>query len=301
MGIRTASAGTDRSCSAGTIVELNWWAGARPLQVGSVTAADDADGADANAGFRSGNLTPRLLRRQRTAENGGKPDDGCFLAYLWLTIDAQRPAIIRRITCEVAERAMVRRVIMKSHPALKHGGYSVTGLLPGEDPVAFEKLHRALISEYAPSGPLEEDVVATIARLMWRKQNFGTFMIARLARKRWSEIYSERRPDRFVLSRIPSSMPPRTIHEMVLSEKMDPEEVQAAEDQLRAELGEHYELIELGDPAALNQELELLEKLQSMIDKQLKTLLLARGLKSISTVPISAPHPRRIPRSQDAA
>jgi hypothetical protein len=79
------------------------------------------------------------------------------------------------------------------------------------------------------------------------------------------------------------------------------EEVQAAEDQLRAELGEHYELIELGDPAALNQELELLEKLQSMIDKQLKTLLLARGLKSISTVPISAPHPRRIPRSQDAA
>jgi hypothetical protein len=33
----------------------------------------------------------------------------------------------------------------KVHPALKHAGYSATTLLPGEDPAAFEKLHRALI------------------------------------------------------------------------------------------------------------------------------------------------------------
>jgi hypothetical protein len=33
--------------------------------------------------------------------------------------------------------------VKKIHPALKHGGYSATGLLPGEDPAAFEKLHTA--------------------------------------------------------------------------------------------------------------------------------------------------------------
>jgi hypothetical protein len=40
----------------------------------------------------------------------------------------------------------------KLHPALKHAGYSATTLLPGEDPAAFEKLHRALIHEFAPVG-----------------------------------------------------------------------------------------------------------------------------------------------------
>ena len=57
----------------------------------------------------------------------------------------------------------------KVHPALKHAGYSATTLLPGEDSAAFETLHRALIAEFTPVGALEEDVVADIARLTWRK------------------------------------------------------------------------------------------------------------------------------------
>jgi hypothetical protein len=32
------------------------------------------------------------------------------------------------------------------------------------------KLHRQLIAELSPKGMLEHDVVATIARLVWRKQ-----------------------------------------------------------------------------------------------------------------------------------
>ena len=59
---------------------------------------------------------------------------------------------------------------IKFPPALKHGAYSGTTLLPGEDPAAFEKLHADLVTELTPVGPLEEDIVVTIARLAWRKQ-----------------------------------------------------------------------------------------------------------------------------------
>jgi hypothetical protein len=47
-------------------------------------------------------------------------------------------------------------------------------LLPGEDPAAFKKLHQKLIDELKPVGALEEDIVADIARLIWRKQNLAT-------------------------------------------------------------------------------------------------------------------------------
>ena len=66
-------------------------------------------------------------------------------------------------------------------PALKHGAYSATAVLPGESRAAeFEKLHRGLIAELVPSGVLEDDIVMTIARLVWRKQNLATLRIAEL-------------------------------------------------------------------------------------------------------------------------
>src|SRR5215475_14228801 len=79
----------------------------------------------------------------------------------------------------------------KIHPALKHAGYSATALLPGEDRTAFEKLHRALIAEFTPVGALEEDIVADLARLIWRKQNLATFRIAQLADARREQIKDE--------------------------------------------------------------------------------------------------------------
>jgi hypothetical protein len=73
--------------------------------------------------------------------------------------------------------------VKKSHPALKHAGYSATTLLPGESVTEFEKLHRDLIDELSPNGVLEDDIVATMARLLWRKQNLATFRNADLARR----------------------------------------------------------------------------------------------------------------------
>ena len=54
------------------------------------------------------------------------------------------------------------------HPALKHAGYSATTLLPGESAADFESLHRKLISEFNPNGALEDNIVATVAHLIWR-------------------------------------------------------------------------------------------------------------------------------------
>jgi len=73
-------------------------------------------------------------------------------------------------------------------PALKHGGYSGLAVLPGEDKAAFEKLHRDLIAELNPKGPLEEDIVVTLARYVWRKQNLKTYQLAQAAKKRRVEL-----------------------------------------------------------------------------------------------------------------
>ena len=35
----------------------------------------------------------------------------------------------------------------KYHPALKHGIYSPTAVLPNENPAEFKKLHRSLVAE----------------------------------------------------------------------------------------------------------------------------------------------------------
>ena len=60
----------------------------------------------------------------------------------------------------VVGRAMHNRV-NRNHPALKHGAYSATAVLPGESRAAFEKLHRDLIAELTPSGVLEDILLRT--------------------------------------------------------------------------------------------------------------------------------------------
>jgi hypothetical protein len=63
---------------------------------------------------------------------------------------------------------------LRPKPALKHGGYSTTTLLPGENRSEFEKLYKDLITEHCPNGALEQDIVLTIAHLIWRKHHIAT-------------------------------------------------------------------------------------------------------------------------------
>jgi hypothetical protein len=179
----------------------------------------------------------------------------------------------------------------KVHPALKHAGYSATTLLPGEDSAAFETLHRALIAEFTPIGALEEDIVADIARLTWRKQNLATFRIGGLAKERHRKIAYEK------VLRVDYDF---SDHDFQIDDyDIDPAQrrkgYRAAEEQARQELGDIYQLIDIGEPATvegLMKELDIKERLDGLISKCLKQLLMARGVKSLSAAPSSVPTPQ---------
>jgi hypothetical protein len=175
--------------------------------------------------------------------------------------------------------------VRKLHSAVKHAGFSPTTLLPGEDPAAFEKLHEELTAELAPAGPLEQAIVASMARLVWRRQNLATFRIADLARQRLSAIEREN-----------SHCGP------------DVAQLNAADEsdcaQAREELGEMYAFIEIGETATLERLMEDLgieDRLDAMIDRCMKRLLFVRGLKSISSTSSSSAPSLRIAGPPEAA
>jgi len=68
-----------------------------------------------------------------------------------------------------------------NHPnAVKHGAFAKTAVLAGEDPREFDELHSALIEEWTPIGPTEEDAVLSIAKGIWRKRRMQKFLQAKL-------------------------------------------------------------------------------------------------------------------------
>ena len=155
--------------------------------------------------------------------------------------------------------------------ALQHGIYSTIGVLPGEDPAAFNKLCRALITEFAPKGALEDDIVTTMARLVWRKQNLKTLHVARRAQTHLSNVLDEMVEAKF--------------HERTKTRTEVEELSAAAEDRVRGEFGAAYALVEIGEAAsfdALERDLALEERIDSMIERCLKRLLYLHGLKSVS-------------------
>jgi hypothetical protein len=181
------------------------------------------------------------------------------------------------------------------HPALKHAGYAATSVLPGENAAEFEKLHRDLVAEFEPNGVLENEIVATMARLVWRKKNLATFRIAELARGRCAQIRREKVPE----DKIDFSFP--TLGTVI--ERVDPvireAAIRASIDQARKELGEIYGLVEIGETATVDhlmKDLEVQDRLDGRIDRCLKQLLFVRGLKSISSSSATAPSPSRIKR-----
>jgi hypothetical protein len=160
--------------------------------------------------------------------------------------------------------------------ALKHAGYSATSILPGESAAELEKLHQALISEFKPNGALDQETVASIAHLLWRKKNLVTFRMAQRAQQRVIEIQEEMIQQSDPIPALPGgSSDPNSIAE---SER-------AAEAKARKELRDLYRLVEMGEEATvacLLSDLAIHERLDALIDRCLKRLLLIRGIKSVS-------------------
>jgi hypothetical protein len=160
--------------------------------------------------------------------------------------------------------------------AMKHAGYSATSILPGESAAELEKLHQALIAEFRPNGALEEETVASLAHLLWSKKNLFTFRMAQRAQQRVIEIEEEMIQQSNPFPALPAGpSDPTSIAE---GER-------AAEAKARKELRDLYPLVEMGEEAtvaSLLSDLAIQERLDAMIDKCLKRLLLIRGIKSVS-------------------
>jgi replication initiation and membrane attachment protein DnaB len=161
-------------------------------------------------------------------------------------------------------------------PALKHGAYSQSTLLPGEDPAEFEELHRGLVEEFRPNGRMEEETVASIAHLMWRRQNLAQFEIGQL-----SNLIVE------ALKKAPELTKKETDELFSDMEKL-------AEAKRRAHKAEgdrkneaQVELLEISKTVTLNRlmkELDVEERLDAMIDRLIKRLLFVRGVKSMTNM-----------------
>jgi hypothetical protein len=177
----------------------------------------------------------------------------------------------------------------KIPPALKHAGFSAASILPGECTAEFEKLHQELVAELTPNGGLENEIVATLARLFWRRRNLATFRVAKLAQQRMTQIRG---------TIAPTIEAPKS-DQSIEFERIFGEKWRAAEDQGRKELGELYALVEMGEEATVDcliKDLDVQERLDAMIDRCLKRLLMVRGLKSMligstSASPKSLPGP----------
>ncbi len=76
--------------------------------------------------------------------------------------------------------------------AIKHGAYSNLGLLPGEDANEYLELHARLREEHAPSGPVAEDAVDDLAKLIWRKSRLGIYQRAKFAKIKWSKHLTDK-------------------------------------------------------------------------------------------------------------
>jgi hypothetical protein len=213
-----------------------------------------------------------------------------------------------------AKRSMPVRV-KKIHPALKHGGYAATVLLPGESIDEFEKLRRDLIANFTADGALEGDIVEDLAGRLWRKQNRATFRAAEVARQHYNAIVSrefdklrasdltkeEEDEENFVLEWYGITEEKEIRRKAMLAERE--KAIRAADDIARNELGDLYELAKMADTvtvACLMEDLAVEERLDAAIDKCLKRLLSVKGLKSISASSSSAP-PNRITGPSEAA
>ena len=192
--------------------------------------------------------------------------------------------------CELVERVMHTRNDRK-HPALRHGAYSAIAVLPGENRAEFEKLRRDLIEELTPSGASEDAIVMDITRLRWRKQNLATLRISERAQNRRKAVVNENlspASDDFLSLALASVFLEREKASRLAAER----EIEEAQE----ELGELYELTEIGEAATfdgLKKELDILERLDAAINRCWKQLLLVRGVKSLTAAP-SSTSPKRL-------
>jgi hypothetical protein len=138
-----------------------------------------------------------------------------------------------------------------------------------------------LVEEYLPSGASEIELVRNVARLIWRKKHLATYRLAHLARRHCDEVVEDR------LRRSSGRSPlPKDVEARVRREAQAREE---AEQEVREELGPEGPLLDFeDDDEAMMRDLAVHEKLDAMIARNIKQLLLVKGLKNLAGLGPSA-------------
>lgn len=183
----------------------------------------------------------------------------------------------------------------KSSSALKHGAYSGFTLLPGENRLEFERFRRELFAEFRPQGRLEEEIVADIARLVWRKRNLGNYELTQLTSivanllATAREIAKSKADEENIINEVD--------HYKIMSRNT--EEKQRADKVIeRDKKMKELDLRKMATLEGLLKELDVDERLGAMIDKCLKRLLFVRGIKSVGhSNELPLPRPARISNS----
>jgi hypothetical protein len=185
---------------------------------------------------------------------------------------------------------LVMRRASRMPSATKHGAYRM-GLLPGEDPAEFEKLHSDLVADFPLSGALAEDIVWTLTRLVWRKNHVDTARVAQRAWNRYRAIVSTQvstqRQEIIARQQIERKELGLSYTESLhqeLSPEAEKDLRKAAENEAREELGDDYKFIEAGADVTLKAVMENFEseaRIDSMIDACVKRLLHLAGFKSL--------------------
>lgn len=181
----------------------------------------------------------------------------------------------------------------KSSSALKHGAYSGLTLLPGENRLEFERFRRELFAR--PQGILEEEIVADIARLAWRKRNLGNYELTQL-----TSIVAN------LLATTRDIAKSKADEEDIINEvdqykimSSNTEEKQCTDKLIeRKKYMKELDLRKMATLEGLLKELDVDERLGAMIDKCLKRLLFVRGIKSVGhSNELPLPRPARISNS----
>jgi hypothetical protein len=172
--------------------------------------------------------------------------------------------------------------VKRIHYALKHGGYSALGVLPGENGAEFSKLRTEIRADLQLKGVLEEDIGDTIAKLIWRKRNRERFAIAERAKRLRHQIIEDTFRQRKI--DIDDALETPLYKGEAENVEARKEAEKEAEARARGELGQAYEWIfcETATVDSLLKDVELEERLNAAVGKCLKQLMILRGVKSLT-------------------
>jgi hypothetical protein len=164
------------------------------------------------------------------------------------------------------------------HPFLSPSNYSAMSVLPGENSAQFKKFREDLSDEYSPVGLSKIEQVGNIAGLMWRKKYLVTYRRARLARRYRNEVVDQR------LGRS-SPVGPLLTKEDAAQARRDEQTVETAEREVRKDLGPDSVLLDLEEVVSfetLTKELDVHERLDGMIARAIKQLVVTKGMKEVA-------------------